>query len=101
MISYADRLEEDGSRGAGHHGSEASPACEEHKSVRPLSSSASVYEERIIVETLDQGIFGFHPGVKNELGQEAGEMLKHRLKSRHVTMISLGGVVGTGLFLGE
>ncbi|UZJ56187.1 hypothetical protein CBS101457_005507 [Exobasidium rhododendri] len=64
------------------------------------SSSSTVYEEHFIVETLDQGVYGFDPGVKNELGQEKDELLKPKLKARHVVMISLGGVVGTGLFLG-
>lgn len=64
------------------------------------SSSESVYEERLVVEVLSQGVFGQDPGVKNELGQEQGEMLKPHLKSRHVIMISLGTVLGSGLFLG-
>jgi amino acid permease len=71
------------------------------KSIRSDSSRSTIYEERIIVETLDQGIYGFTPGVKNELGQEVSELLQRHLKARHVIMISLGGVVGTGLFLGE
>lgn len=73
----------------------------DQKSIASSASSATIYEERIVVETLDQGVFGLHAGVKNELGQECGEMLKPHLKSRHVVMISLGGVVGTGIFLGE
>jgi amino acid permease len=73
----------------------------DQKSLASSASSGTIYEERIVVETLDQGVFGLHAGVKNELGQECGEMLKPHLKSRHVVMISLGGVVGTGIFLGE
>lgn len=36
----------------------------------------------------------------NDLGQKNGEHLQHALKPRHVAMISIGGVIGTGLFLG-
>jgi lysine-specific permease len=32
---------------------------------------------------------------------QEGKMLKRNLKSRHLTMISLGGAIGTGLFLGS
>ena len=34
----------------------------------------------------------------NQLGHKAPK-LKKELKSRHITMISLGGTIGTGLFL--
>lgn len=30
-----------------------------------------------------------------------GEVLKKQLKMRHMTMISLGGVIGAGLFVGS
>ncbi|KAF9513650.1 hypothetical protein BS47DRAFT_1295925 [Hydnum rufescens UP504] len=33
-------------------------------------------------------------------GQEAHQGLKRQLKARHITMISIGGAIGTGLFLG-
>lgn len=33
----------------------------------------------------------------NELGQKQGEQLHHALKPRHVAMISIGGVIGTGM----
>jgi amino acid transporter len=36
----------------------------------------------------------------NDLGQKQDEHLHHALKPRHVAMISIGGVIGTGLFLG-
>lgn len=31
--------------------------------------------------------------------QQEGQELKRGLKSRHLTMISIGGAIGTGLFL--
>ncbi|MEK4027970.1 amino acid permease [Pseudobacillus sp. FSL P4-0506] len=35
----------------------------------------------------------------NQLAQEPSQELKRSLKSRHLTMIALGGTIGTGLFL--
>jgi amino acid transporter len=37
---------------------------------------------------------------KNELDQKSDEHLNLVMKSRHIAMISIGGVIGTGLFLG-
>ncbi|KAF9932367.1 hypothetical protein FBU30_008347 [Linnemannia zychae] len=36
---------------------------------------------------------------QNELSTAAGDGLQRNLKSRHLTMISLGGTIGTGLFV--
>ncbi|WP_235872262.1 amino acid permease [Siminovitchia acidinfaciens] len=36
---------------------------------------------------------------KNSPGSQPGQQLKRNLKSRHLTMIALGGTIGTGLFL--
>ena len=40
------------------------------------------------------------PSVKNEQNQPSNT-LQRKLKARHLTMISLGGAIGTGLFLGS
>lgn len=84
-----------------YHNNNKNSSKDNNKSFTSTNSEESVYEERLVVEVLSQGVFGHDPGVKNELGQEQGEMLKPHLKSRHVIMISLGTVLGSGLFLGE
>lgn len=56
-------------------------------------------EEKIDnVGTLEAGNYG--QSDLNAFGQHRGEELKHALLPRHVAMISIGGVIGTGLFLG-
>ncbi|KAL7955782.1 amino acid permease [Trichoderma compactum] len=41
-----------------------------------------------------------HDGEVREVGSEAGGGLKKNLESRHITMIALGGALGTGLLIG-
>ena len=50
-----------------------------------------------VTTTLESGVF---PHDTNAFGQREGEQLKHALLPRHLAMISIGGVIGTGLFLG-
>lgn len=52
-------------------------------------------EKQEYVGTLEQGGTEFS-GEFNELDQRKGEHLAHALKPRHVAMISIGGVIGTG-----
>ncbi|KDN52436.1 amino acid permease [Tilletiaria anomala UBC 951] len=40
-------------------------------------------------------------GATNAFDQRNGEELSRKLKARHIAMISIGGVIGTGLFLGS
>ena len=35
------------------------------------------------------------------MDEQQQQKLKRSLKSRHVTMIAIGGAIGTGLFLGS
>lgn len=41
-----------------------------------------------------------HDGEIREVGSEEGGGLKKNLESRHITMIALGGALGTGLLIG-
>lgn len=53
------------------------------------------------VATLEAGSVDEIPaGEVNAFGQKQGEQLTHQLKPRHLAMISIGGVIGTGLFVG-
>ncbi|SJX66314.1 probable general amino acid permease [Sporisorium reilianum f. sp. reilianum] len=49
-----------------------------------------------VVATLEDGV----GSGANAFDQRKGEELKHSLLPRHMAMISIGGVIGTGLFLG-
>ncbi|CDW97980.1 hypothetical protein, partial [Sporisorium scitamineum] len=49
-----------------------------------------------VVATLEDGV----GSGTNAFDQRKGEELKHSLLPRHMAMISIGGVIGTGLFLG-
>lgn len=40
------------------------------------------------------------PGEVQDLTHPAGHDLQRRLETRHVTMIALGGALGTGLMIG-
>lgn len=61
-------------------------------------SGSPVDEKQAYVDTLEQGQY---PQTEtNDLDQKSDEMLHHVMKSRHIAMISIGGVIGTGLFLG-
>lgn len=55
------------------------------------------FQKGDVVATLEDGV---GPNHTNALGQRQGEVLKHALLPRHMAMISIGGVIGTGLFLG-
>ena len=57
-----------------------------------------VDEKVVYAESLEGGNVG-HGGT-NDLGQRQDEMLHAVMKPRHIAMISIGGVIGTGLFLG-
>lgn len=50
-----------------------------------------------VVATLEDGV---GTNTTNAFDQRKGEELKHALLPRHMAMISIGGVIGTGLFLG-
>ncbi|KAJ9475945.1 Proline-specific permease [Pseudozyma hubeiensis] len=50
-----------------------------------------------VVATLESGVGAADT---NAFDQRKGEELKHALLPRHMAMISIGGVIGTGLFLG-
>ncbi|SPO30405.1 uncharacterized protein UTRI_06335 [Ustilago trichophora] len=50
-----------------------------------------------VVATLEDGVVA---NATNAFDQRKGEELKHALLPRHMAMISIGGVIGTGLFLG-
>ncbi|GAC94207.1 amino acid transporter [Pseudozyma hubeiensis SY62] len=50
-----------------------------------------------VVATLEDGVGATDT---NAFDQRKGEELKHALLPRHMAMISIGGVIGTGLFLG-
>ncbi|PWN25795.1 putative general amino acid permease [Jaminaea rosea] len=56
-------------------------------------------EKGDVVPTLETGEYGRDP--TNAFGQQEHEKLKHALLPRHLAMISIGGVIGTGLFLGS
>lgn len=56
------------------------------------------FQKADVVATLEDGVGGAQQ--TNALGQRKGEELKHALLPRHMAMISIGGVIGTGLFLG-
>ncbi|GAK67381.1 amino acid permease [Moesziomyces antarcticus] len=70
-----------------------------------MSSPYSPSEEKVkadsykgdIVATLEDGV---GRNDVNAFDQRKGEELKHALLPRHMAMISIGGVIGTGLFLG-
>ncbi|CAO1616661.1 unnamed protein product [Parajaminaea phylloscopi] len=51
------------------------------------------------VATLENQDYGLND--RNAFDQGKGEELKHALAPRHLAMISIGGVIGTGLFLGS
>lgn len=61
-------------------------------------AGSPVDEKQAYVGTLEQG--NYVQSEINELGQKSDEKLNHVMKSRHIAMISIGGVIGTGLFLG-
>lgn len=73
-----------------------------------MSSSSPAYEEKKDYETYgdvhvgqpdvtDGSYVDAYDGEEPHPGHTA---LKRQLKSRHIAMISIGGVIGTGLFLG-
>lgn len=70
-----------------------------------MSSPYSPSEEKVkadsykgdVVATLEDGV---GRDDVNAFDQRKGEELKHALLPRHMAMISIGGVIGTGLFLG-
>ena len=37
----------------------------------------------------------------NNMDEQQSQKLQRSLKSRHITMIAIGGAIGTGLFLGS
>ncbi|UZJ50729.1 hypothetical protein CBS101457_000049 [Exobasidium rhododendri] len=66
-----------------------------------MDSKEDIYkgdEKDAYVGTLENG--QYDQPETNDLGQKQGEMLHAVMKPRHVAMISIGGVIGTGLFLG-
>lgn len=60
-----------------------------------FKSSSPIEEKNVYVGTLENQV-----PETNDLGQKSNEILQHALKPRHIAMISVGGVIGTGLFLG-
>ncbi|KAN0062599.1 hypothetical protein ACQY0O_005132 [Thecaphora frezii] len=69
-------------------------------SLSPPSDKKDIYSEpgaeKDAVYTLEDGNYVD----TNAFDQRKGEELKHALLPRHLAMISIGGVIGTGLFLG-
>ncbi|SPO31633.1 probable general amino acid permease [Ustilago trichophora] len=59
--------------------------------------SGSFTHKGDVVATLEDGVGA---NSTNAFDQRKGEELKHALLPRHMAMISIGGVIGTGLFLG-
>ena len=63
-----------------------------------MDSKEDIYksgdDKQAYVGTLEQGQYG-EPEM-NALGQKQDEMLHAVMKPRHVAMISIGGVIGTG-----
>ncbi len=68
----------------------ASPQYEKH-----LDPTDYKHEPANVGVSVEAGDFA------NEYDEDVPEVgLKRELKSRHIAMISIGGVIGTGLFLG-
>ncbi|KAJ1021441.1 hypothetical protein NDA13_005482 [Ustilago tritici] len=60
-------------------------------------SGSFIQKHDVYVATLEDGT---DANQTNAFDQRKGEELKHALLPRHMAMISIGGVIGTGLFLG-
>ncbi|KZT66151.1 hypothetical protein DAEQUDRAFT_482566 [Daedalea quercina L-15889] len=60
------------------------------------------YDEKFAQPTSDQAtnVYDSESHVDSDVFIPQGERLKRQLKNRHIAMISIGGVIGTGLFLG-
>ncbi|KAI0732334.1 amino acid permease [Fomitopsis betulina] len=64
--------------------------------------SDGVYDEKIVPHKGDHARADVYDSESNIDGEAPsnGHELKRTLKNRHIAMISIGGVIGTGLFLG-